>query len=193
MLRFNSSFLTLLDAWSTIIIQTIASSKIGFLLIPSYFLKSFCLAWVVTILWAIFLRALNFKVGFWWVLASSSILIIFSWGWSLLTFFYWDNGPVMLQMMPPVGNVLWSFFLFQVQQVLVVRLHLAAWFKKTLGALLIALWLFLAAASIVEHDLSTTTIIGAALFGYYFFRLTAGLYIRNGKRWQQFFGVDGKI
>ncbi|MBS9336910.1 hypothetical protein [Fructobacillus parabroussonetiae] len=193
MLRFNSSVLTLLDAFSSIIIQTVASSKLGILLQPSYFLKSFWVAWVCLIIWALFLRALNFKVGFWWTLASSSVLIIVSWGWSLLTFFYWDNGPVMLQMMPPVANVLWAFLLFQIQQIMVVRLPLAHWFKKTLGVLLVIFWLFLTAASIVDHDLSTTTLVGAALFAYVFFRLAAGLYIHNGKRWQQFFGVDGKI
>ncbi|SFC19130.1 hypothetical protein SAMN05660453_1274 [Fructobacillus durionis] len=193
MLRFNSSFLTLFDAAGSIAIQALANSKLGFLFGPAYLLKNFWMAWLLTIVWAAFLRTLGFKVGFWWSLACSSILIIMCWAWSLLTFFYWDDGPVLLQMMPALSNTIWAFLLFQIQQVLVVRLPLAYWVKSTLSGLMIFFWLILAAASIVDYDVSVTTLIGSALFGYWFFRTAAGMYIRLSKHWQQFFGVDGKI
>ncbi|MBS9335174.1 hypothetical protein LQZ24_03840 [Fructobacillus sp. M1-13] len=193
MLRFSSSILTLLDAVVSIGIQAVATSKIGGLLIPAYFFKNFWVVWIAIMIWAVFLRLLGFKVGFWWSLASASILIVITWGWSLLTFFYWDGGPIMVQNMPAVANVLWAFLFYQIQQILVVRLPLLAWVKQAIGALMVIAWLFMAAASIVEYDLSATTLVGSALFGYAFFRVLAMLYIRQGKRWQQFFGVDGKI
>ncbi|MBS9338673.1 hypothetical protein G6R29_03380 [Fructobacillus sp. M2-14] len=193
MLRFNVSLLTMVDAIFSIGIQALASTKIGLLLIPAYVLKDFWFIWILYLIWAAFLRALGYKVGFWWTLACVTILIGISWGWSLLTFFYWDDGPVMLQMMPSVSLVSWVFFLFQVQQILVVRLRLAAWVKKVIGWLLALVFVLCATASIVEYDMSSSTVLGSVLFGYAFFRLSATLYITQGKHWQQFFGVDGKI
>lgn len=193
MLRFNSTFLTMIDAVVAFIIQTVAASKIGFLLVPAYFLKKFWIVWVLSIAWAAFLRTLDFKVGFWWSLACSSILVVASWGWSLLTFFYWDDGPVLSQWMPAVASVVWVFLLFQIKQALVVRLPVAQWVKKTIEVIMVLFWIDLAFATIVDYDFSSITLIGAALIGYYYFRLTATVYIRGGKRLQQFFGVDGKI
>lgn len=193
MLRFDSSFLTMIDTVVAIIIQTFASSKLGFLLIPAYLLKRFWIVWVLSILWAIFLRSLDFKVGFWWSLACSSILVVASWGWSLLTFFYWDDGPVLSQWMPAVAAVVWAFLLFQIRQVLIVRLPVNQWLRKAIEWLMIFFWIDLAFAAIVDYDFSLITLIGAGLIGYYYFRITAGVYIRSGKRLQQFFGVDGKI
>ncbi|MCO0832098.1 hypothetical protein NFX39_03205 [Fructobacillus sp. W13] len=193
MLRFNASSLTMLDAVFSIAVQAVAGTKFGALLIPAYVLKNFWFVWVLSLLWAGFLRALGYKVGFWWSLACLTILIGITWGWSLLTFFYWDDGPVMLQMMPSVAMVSWVFLLFQVQQILVVRFHVARWVKRLIGWFFAFIFLLCAAASVVEYDMPTTTIIGAVLLGYPIFRLSASLYIRLAKHWQQFFGVDGKI
>ncbi|WP_143404255.1 hypothetical protein [Fructobacillus pseudoficulneus] len=192
MLRFNSSILEVVDMVVAIFTQTVAQHLL-FLAIPADIVGNLRFVWLAIIIWAFFLRSMGYKVGSWWSIATATALFLGMLVWSAVVFLNWRQGWVFNQTMPELSLTLWVFLLFQVQNILIQRLRVANWVKKTIAGFYIITWVIVAGNKIVGIDLSFTTAWASTLLGYVFFRFAAALYLRNAKSWLVIFAVDGKI
>ncbi|CAK1245558.1 hypothetical protein R55214_HHFBAMCI_01523 [Fructobacillus evanidus] len=193
MLRFNSGFLELMDTVFAIIAQEIASHFL-FLAGPANVMGSLWFIWLVNICWALFIRSLGFKVGSWWAINVTTIFFISMIIWSAAVFLNWDHGLTLDQTMPDLSLAMWALFFFEFDNILVRRLHVAHWVKTTIQTVFVLTWIVLAGNKMVGSDLSFTTVLGAFLLAYIYFRLAAKVYLKHVKKsWLVIFAVDGDI
>ncbi|CAK1221674.1 hypothetical protein R82265_HNDDMDAM_01217 [Fructobacillus cardui] len=192
MLRFNSGFLELMDTVFAIIAQEIASHFL-FLAGPANMMGSLWFIWLVNIFWAFFIRSLGFKVGSWWAINVTAIFFISMIIWSAIVFLTWNHGLTLDQTMPDLSLAMWALFFFEFDNILVHRFHVAHWVKTTIQTVFVLTWIVLAGNKMVGSDLSFTTVLGAFLLAYIYFRLAAKVYLKHVKSWLVIFAVDGDI
>ncbi|MCO6183266.1 hypothetical protein AAYR18_01040 [Leuconostoc fallax] len=190
--RLGSHMMLLLDDLSGVVTQEYTPRILMFFSTIGGLLAHYPVVIIVTLLVASFLYLVRFQVAAMWFLLMQSLLLPIVMLLTVIINVHWDNG---LQIGDTIPNLLvtWWFEIFSVFFTLIfpkmVRSQSAQYI--VMGVMFL-IWIGILLAQL-QRGIALSTLVGAMLFGYFWWQLSQQLYLKLAKKGQIIFSLGGRL
>ena len=191
--RFNAVLVTFGDDAATLVVQNMLPHSLQALITIGHLFAHYWVVLPFIALMAGVLYLAQYKIAMWWFIISQIMGMLVCLIVAIVVGISWDNGLKLRDMMPNLLLVWWSQILFLVVALIVPRLFQSRRLQIMMNWLIGVFWIFMMISLVQNNNMLLSSGLGALLFGYFWWQLTAQTYRKRARQWQHVLKIDGRV
>ncbi len=191
--RFNAVLVTFGDDAATLVVQNMLPHSLQALITIGHLFAHYWVVLPFIALMAGVLYLAQYKIAMWWFIISQAMGMLVCLIVAIVVGISWDNGLKLRDMMPNLLLVWWSQILFLVVALIVPRLFQSRRLQIMMNWLIGVFWIFMMISLVQINNMLLSSGLGALLFGYFWWQLTAQTYRKRARQWQYVLKIDGRV
>lgn len=191
--RFNAVLVTFGDDAATLVVQNMLPHSLQALITIGHLFAHYWVVLPFIALMAGVLYLAQYKIAMWWFIFSQVMGMLVCLIVSIVVCISWDNGLKLRDMMPNLLLVWWSQILILVVALIVPRLFQSRRLQIMMNWLIGVFWIFMMISLVQINNMLLSSGLGALLFGYFWWQLTAQTYRKRARQWQHVLKIDGRV
>lgn len=191
--RFNAVLLTFGDDAATLVVQNMLPHSLQALITIGHLFAHYWVVLSFIALMAGVLYLAQYKIAMWWFIISQAMGMLVCLIVAIVVGISWDNGLKLRDMMPNLLLVWWSQILFLMVALIVPRLFQSRRLQIMMNWLIGVFWIFMMISLVQINNMLLSSGLGALLFGYFWWQLTAQTYRKRARQWQHVLKIDGRV
>ncbi|WP_370568019.1 phospholipid phosphatase [Leuconostoc sp. S50] len=191
--RFNAVLVAFGDDAATLVVQNMLPHSLQALITIGHLFAHYWLVLPFIALMAGVLYLAQYKIAMWWFIISQIMGMLVCLIVAIVVGISWDSGLQLRDMMPNLLLVWWLQVLFLVVALILPRLLKSRRLQIIMSTLIGAFWLFMMISLMQANNMLLSSGIGALLFGYFWWQLSAQIYRKRARQWQHVLKIDGRV